>query len=353
MPKLLLIRADAGVAMGTGHVMRMIALAQAWREDGGEVVFLCAEITPALERRMRDEGLQLEKLAVAPGSRDDLVATSAAVSRHAAADRLIAVAVDGYQFDADFQFGLKRTGCRLLVVDDYGHCDHYHADWVLNQNISACEELYSNRNVGTRLLLGPKFALLRREFMANRGPAHFVPDKARKLLVTLGGADADNVTKEVIDALDGTGFEVRVAVGGSNPHLSSLREAAQEVSRGDTKVDLVVNPSDMPELMAWADMAVAAGGSTSWELAFSGLPALFIILAANQAGNAREIEHQGFGLCLGEHSQFDQQRFSDSVSRVAADRPLRADFASRGRQMVDGRGADRVARALGAQVLTA
>ena len=339
--------------MGTGHVMRMIALAQAWREDGGEAVFLCAEFTPALEQCIRDEGLQLERLAVAPGSRDDLVATSAAVSRHAAADRLVAVAVDGYQFDADFQFGLKQTGCRLLVVDDYGHCDHYHADWVLNQNISACEGLYSNRALGTRLLLGPKFALLRREFMANRGPAHVVPDKARKLLVTLGGADADNVTKKVIDALVGTSLEVRVAVGGSNPHLFSLREAAQKVSRGDAKVDVFVNPSDIPQLMAWADMAVAAAGSTSWELAFSGLPTLFTILAGNQAANAWEMERQGFGLCLGEYSQFDQQRFRDSVSRVAEDRPLRADFASRGRQMVDGRGAARVARALGAQVLAA
>ncbi len=332
--------------MGTGHVMRMIALAQAWREDGGEALFLCAEITPTLEQRMRDEGLHLEKLAVEPGSPDDLVATSAAVSRHVADGRLVAVAVDGYQFDADFQLGLRQTGCRLLVVDDYGHCDHYHADWVLNQNISACEELYSNRAIGTRLLLGPRFALLRREFMAKRSAAHVVPDKAHKLLVTLGGADAYNVTKKVIDALAGTGLEVRVAVGGSNPHLSSLREAAQQVSRGDTKVDLVVNSSDMPQLMAWADMAVAAGGSTSWELAYFGLPAVFIILASNQEQIARELERRGFGICLGDHSKLDLQLLREALSRLAADPELRAAFAARGREIVDGLGGERVASLL-------
>ncbi len=328
--------------MGTGHVMRMIALAQAWREDGGEALFLCAEITPALEQRMRDEGLQLEKLAAAPGTRDDLVATSAAVSRHTSAGRLVAVAVDGYQFNADFQFGLRQTGCRLLVVDDYGHCEYYYADWVLNQNISACEESYSNRALGTRLLLGPRFTLLRREFMAKRGAVHVVPDKARKLLVTLGGADADNVTKKVIDALAGTGLEVQVAVGGSNPHLSSLREAAQQASRGDTKVDLVVNSSGMPQLMAWADMAVAAGGSTSWELAYFGLPAVFIILASNQEQIARELERQGFGICIGDHSKLNLHALREALSRLAADPELRAAFAARGREIVDGLGAERV-----------
>jgi len=213
---------------------------------------------------------------------------------------------------------------------------------VLNQNISACEELYSNRNVGTRLVLGPKFTLLRREFMANRSPARAVPDKARKLLVTLGGADADNVTKKVIDALDGTSFEVRVAVGGSNPHLSSLREAAQEVSRGDTKVDLVIDPSDMSELMAWADMAVAAGGSTSWELAHFGLPTVFIILASNQEQIARELERQGFGICLGDHSKLDLHFLREALNRLAANPKLRAAFAARGREIVDGLGAERV-----------
>jgi UDP-2,4-diacetamido-2,4,6-trideoxy-beta-L-altropyranose hydrolase len=338
----LLIRADAGIAMGTGHVMRMIALAQAWRDDGGDAVFLCAGITPALEQRIRDEKLQLEKFAVAPGTRDDLVAASAAVSRHAADGCFVAVALDGYQFNADFQFGLKQTGCRLLVVDDYGHCDHYHADWVLNQNISACEEIYSKRAIDTGLLLGPKFALLRREFMAKRVAAHVGPDKARKLLVTLGGADADNVTKKVIDALAGTGLEVCVAVGGSNPHLPSLREAAEDVSRGATKVDLVVNSNDMPQLIAWADMAVAAGGSTSWELAYLGVPALFILLAPNQQKNALELERQGFGICLGDHSKLDIHLLREALDRLSGDAGLRAAFAARGREIVDGLGARRV-----------
>ena len=80
MPKVLLIRADASVAMGTGHVMRMIALAQAWQQSGGNSSFVCAEITPTLEERIRDEDFGVENITTAPGSREDLAATRATVT---------------------------------------------------------------------------------------------------------------------------------------------------------------------------------------------------------------------------------------------------------------------------------
>ena len=343
---LLIVRADASVAMGTGHVMRMIALAQAWRASGGRVVFLCSDITPALEQRIREEGFQREKISATPGSADDLEATMAVVSRIATGGPPIAVALDGYQFSADFQLGVKKTGCRLLVVDDYGHADAYHADFVLNQNISAREELYVRRDEDTKLLLGPRFALLRREFVDHCGWLRTIPDEAGKLLVTLGGADADNVTKNVIDALSDSGLEVKVVVGGSNPHLPGLLQASEAATVGKTRVELVTNASDMPSLMQWADMAVAAGGSTCWELAFTGLPSLFIILAENQEDNSLELERRGFGICIGRHSDFEADRFRAAINRLADDTALRTEFAARGRDMVDGLGAHRVASLL-------
>jgi UDP-2,4-diacetamido-2,4,6-trideoxy-beta-L-altropyranose hydrolase len=346
MPKVLLIRADASVAMGTGHVMRMIALAQAWKQSGGNAVFVSANITPPLEQKIWDEGFGIENITNVPGGLGDLTATRAAVSAHAAGGDSVSVALDGYQFDGSFQSGLKEAGCRLLVVDDYGHADSYHADFVLNQNISARDALYARKNWGTELLLGPRFALLRREFLDNRGAERTIPERATKLLVSLGGADADNVTKKVIEALAGSGLEVKVAVGGSNPHLESLREAAQAATAGGTRVDLAVNANNMPELMHWADMAIAAGGSTCWELAFSGLPSMFIILADNQEQNARELERQGFGLCLGRHTDLTGGPLRDAVDRLAGEAACRAAFALRGKELVDGLGAQRVAARL-------
>ena len=332
--------------MGTGHIMRMIALAQAWRDRGGKALFLCADITPALEERIDTEGFHLETLDASAGSRADLLATFSLVARHSVPGPATSVVLDGYQFDSDFQLGLKKQGYGLLVVDDYGHAGSYHADIVLNQNISAREALYSKSAAGSQLLLGPSFALLRREFLDQRKRTRPVPDRASNLLVTLGGADADNVTKKVIDALAGSGLAVKVAVGGSNPHLSTLRQAAEAVTNGATRVELMVNTSDTAGLMQWADMAVAAAGSTSWELAYNGVPPILIILADNQRENAMELEKQGFGLCIGEHSDFDPNSFCVAIDRLASDSTLRASFALRGQGMVDGFGAHRVASCL-------
>jgi UDP-2,4-diacetamido-2,4,6-trideoxy-beta-L-altropyranose hydrolase len=342
MQHLLLIRVDASINAGTGHVMRMLALAQAWRKAKGDVLFLCAEITSALEAKLEVEGFPLQKIGVTPGSRNDLEATVSAIDRHKDTGSLYAVALDGYYFKADFQLGLRNTGSRLLVVDDFGHSDFYHADFILNQNISARAEIYGQRNSNARLLLGPKYALLRRAFLESRLTPRDIPNKATKLLVTMGGSDPDNVTQKVLDALLGSALDVKVAVGGSNPHLPALRQAAQDVSRGAPHVELVVGASNMMELMAWADMAIAAGGSTAWELACTGLPTLFVILAENQKESTCELERQGFGICLGEPSQLDKHLLQKELEALAGNHRRRASFAERGRQMVDGLGANRV-----------
>lgn len=324
MQNTLLIRADASVSMGTGHIMRMIALGQAWLDGGGEAVFLCAEITPALEGRLKEEGFLLEKIQASPGSREDLEATCAAIARYGADS--IPVALDGYQFDADFQLGLKKAGCRLLVMDDYGHAAFYHADWVLNQNISAREELYANRAPHTQLLLGTKFALLRREFLKYRGWQRQIPEIARKVLVTLGGADPDNVTGKVIEAIAPLDIQVKVVVGGSNPHLPELQDAVETMKFQPANIELVINPADMPGLMAWADLAIAAGGSTAWELAFMGLPSLFVILAENQVGIATELESVGFGVCLGRGIDLGIEAFSGRISTREQNPNIFSDF---------------------------
>lgn len=349
-PKTLLVRADACVAMGTGHLMRMIALGQEWRRSAGDVVFLCAEVTPTLAERIPQEGFRIERLPVRAGTRDDLRATVAAATRRSPSGQPALVALDGYQFDAEFQRGIKRAGCRLLVVDDHGHADFYHADVVLNQNISASPELYARRDAGTQLLLGPKHALLRREFLGLRDWQREIPATATRLLVTLGGTDPNNVTQHVIHALVGSGFEVKAVVGGGNPHLANLRLVANTATDDHTRVDVVMNPTDMPALMRWADMAVSAAGSTSWELALAGLPSLFLIIAANQSANAYALERDGFGLCLGEHDTLAPRRIRDTVDRVAGDAFLRRGFSVRGRALVDGLGCARVLNTLSSSV---
>ena len=338
----LLIRADASVSIGTGHVMRMIALGQAWQVQGGEVHFLCAEITPALEQRLASEGFHLLRIHATLGSQEDLSETIHLISEMLQADRQNArVVLDGYHFGSDYQLGIKAAGFKLLVVDDYGHADFYHADWVLNQNISAREELYAKRSPDTKLLLGPKFAMLRKEFLAYKGWQREIAPMAKKILVTLGGSDPDNVTLKVIQALIDLDLHVKVVIGGSNPHLREIENFIQSQNDSTPFIELLDNATNMPELMAWADVAVAAAGSTCWELAFMGLPNLVFILADNQVEIAEGLSARQVATSIGRPSPDALVSFKEKLGHLALSHPERHRISQVSRELVDGSGAKR------------
>lgn len=190
-------RVDASTQIGTGHVMRCLALAQAWQDTQGQPIFITANPIPALEERLKSEGMKVVHLAAEPGSLADAQETAALAHQFEANW----VVVDGYQFGSEYQQTIKNSGLNLLFIDDYGHAEHYYADVVLNQNISAEEEWYQHREPYTQLLLGTRYTLLRREFWQWQGWQRTVPPVAKKVLVTLGGADPDNVTLKVIQSL--------------------------------------------------------------------------------------------------------------------------------------------------------
>jgi UDP-2,4-diacetamido-2,4,6-trideoxy-beta-L-altropyranose hydrolase len=335
---LLLVRADASAQIGTGHVMRCLALAQAWQDAGGRVVFLMAMEAPALEARLRSEGMEVIHLPVQPGSTDDAIRT-ADFAHQVGADWVV---VDGYHFGADYQRIIKDSGLRLLFIDDNGHAGHYSADLVLNQNIHAHEGLYPNKEPYTRLLLGTRYVLLRREFLKWRGWKREIPEVARKVLVTMGGSDPDNVTLKVIQALQQVnmdGLEATVVVGGSNPHYEELQSAVQD-SRFPIRLES--NVVDMPELMAWADVAVSAGGSVIYELAFMGVPIIGLSRAKQEEVLLQRSTQSGISINLGVYHSVQPGWICEVLTGLAHSKEQRLAMSRAGRSLVDEFGPDRV-----------
>ena len=247
------------------------------------------------------------------------------------------------------------------MIDDMVYLDHYYADVVLNQNINA-EILQYPCEPYTRLLLGTRYVLLRREFLKWKGWKREIPAVARKVMVTLGGGDPDNVTLKIINALrklDISDLDVRVVVGPSNPHKEILKSAIQNnapsvslkqrrlrsVKQG-CSMSILQNAENMPELMAWANIAVTAAGSTCWELAFMGVPFLTIILADNQESIASGLDEAGAVVSLGWHHEFSMSDFTGSVSSLIADEKSRWSMSTMARRLIDGRGAERVIKCM-------
>ncbi|NYT09583.1 MAG: UDP-2,4-diacetamido-2,4,6-trideoxy-beta-L-altropyranose hydrolase [Methanosarcinales archaeon] len=335
----LLIRADGSTRIGTGHVMRCLALAQAWQDSGGRPIFAMSMEAPALEDRLTSEGMEVVHISAEPGSPEDAEMTADLAKKMVAGW----VVADGYHFGSDYQRVIKESGLRLLFIDDNGHADHYYADIVLNQNLHANEDLYRNREPYTKLLLGTQYVLLRREFWPWRGWKRDIPEVARKVLVTLGGSDPDNVTLKVIQALQQVEqLETVVVIGGSNLHYEALLSALECKGSMDLKKDI----KNMPELLTWADLAISSAGTTTWELAFMGLPSLLIILAENQVKVAEQLESLGIAMNLGQHHLLNAPGIIREVFTLLFDVDLRASMAELGRRAVDGFGAARVLNAL-------
>ncbi|MBN1574485.1 MAG: UDP-2,4-diacetamido-2,4,6-trideoxy-beta-L-altropyranose hydrolase [Deltaproteobacteria bacterium] len=338
----LVIRADGNTRIGSGHVMRCLALAQGWQDRGGRVVLLLGEETASVRERWRGEGMEVEVISADPGGDKDAVKT-ADFARASGADWIV---VDGYRFDARYQRIIKETGQRLLFLDDYGHADHYYADIVLNQNIQAHEELYKKREPYTVLLLGTDYVLLRREFLKRRGYGREIPEVAKKILITMGGSDPDNCTMKVLEALSLLklrDIEAMVVIGGENPHYEDLKS---RVTGAPFSIRLERNVTNMPELMAWADLAISAGGSTVWELAFMGLPAIIVVLVDNQRGAALGVSEKGAGISLGFCSRVVPQEIAESVYSLLNSYEDRLSMKKNGNKLVDGDGVKRVISAL-------
>jgi UDP-2,4-diacetamido-2,4,6-trideoxy-beta-L-altropyranose hydrolase len=337
----LLIRADGGEQMGTGHVMRTLALAQAWQDAGGSVRYAMAAPSPGIAARLNAESVEIDAIQVAPGSDDD----ARQIVELARKQNAAWVVVDGYQFDGNYQRLIKESGLRLLVLDDYGHADHYWADLVLNQNLHANESLYRNREPHTRLLLGVRFALLRREFLKWQGWQREISEHPRNILVTMGGSDPDNITLRVVQAIQGLSLGdvcVRVVVGGGNPHRESLVEAVASSPR----FDLIYDVRNMPELLAQADMVVTAGGSTLWEIALLALPSIVIVIARNQSDATRLLSERGQCRLLGDAGSLSSLFLERAIKELFYDRECRESLSRNIAMLVDGLGGQRICQLL-------
>ncbi|MDA3898329.1 MAG: UDP-2,4-diacetamido-2,4,6-trideoxy-beta-L-altropyranose hydrolase [Desulfobacteraceae bacterium] len=342
----LVIRADSNFQIGTGHVMRCVALGQAWKDQGGQVSFFSYCESIALQQFIRDEGFDLTEVENPHPDSSDLIQLKIHLKQHNETADAIWVVLDGYHFTSDYQKAIRKAGFRLMVIDDYNHLPEYHADILLNQNIGA-EQLNYTCNLESLKLLGSRYVMLRRDFSQYKNFKRIISQKAKNILITLGGADPDNITLKVINALKKSNdleLDIRVIIGPSNPNRSVLENA---IKKFESKI-LFVSPSpdQMPDLMAWAELAITAGGSTCWELCFMQVPMFVLIAAENQREICRRLDENFMGCCLGWYHDFSEKESSSKINKLIKDYSTRHHMVEQEKSYVDGKGLKRILRQL-------
>ena len=338
----LLIRADASPDIGTGHVMRSLALAQCWQDAGGDVLFAMARSTKAIRSRLITENCALNSIQATPGSRED----ADYILQQALRLNAEWIVIDGYNFDTEYLKQIKSEGHKILFIDDEGKCVRYVSDAVLNQNITALESWYTLREPGTQLLLGPQFCLLRREFSQWRRWKREIPQVGRKVLVTLGGSTPAEAALRIIESIQTLNIEelnIVLAIGGSSADANRMERA---LAGAPGNVSICKDVADMATLMGWADLAISAAGSTCWEMCLLGLPAVLVSVASNQTPIAKELHRQRCAFCLGNAHDFSPRELAGAVEELLLSREKRSSLSFNARRLVDGCGGERVLSAM-------
>ena len=318
----ILIRTDASVGIGSGHLMRCLTLADQLRGKGAEVAFVCRDLPGGMFDLLNVNGYRFTKLPVLgaskPTQKSDAAETIEAVERLLpdGADWLV---VDHYELGAEWESLLRPYASRIMVIDDLANRSH-DCDLILDQNYY--------RDLGQRYqglvpeqcvaLLGPAYVLLRPEFANARQRLRERDGSVRRILIFFGGSDPANQTQKAIEALrllERRDFEADVVVGTANPN----RNAIQTLCAGMPNTVFHCQVSNMAELILNADLGIGAGGAAMWERCCLGLPTITVVFAANQERTTEDVAEIGAIEYLGWSDTLSPEDYAQAITRILGD----------------------------------
>ena len=347
------IRVDASVAIGTGHVMRCLTLAKALRAGGSTVQFVCRAHEGNLCDHVVENGFDVCRLPAptqneAGLGRDDYAAWLG-VRQHTDAEQTLAcrrpddpradwLIVDHYALDATWENQVRDLAVHTLVIDDIANRPHI-CELLLDQNLnrSPPERYRSLVPEHSRLLLGPRYALLRAEFAAMAKGTRLRSGQVERLLIFFGGTDQSGETLKscrAVAAVAPNDVAVDVVVGTANPR----REDIAGFCRTDARFRYHCQISNMAELIGDADLAIGAGGTTAWERTFLGLPTITIAVAENQVDGSEALAAQGAIRYLGTQLSVTEQQIATTLQDLLMKPEV---LVTMGRRCLEIHGSDR------------
>lgn len=320
-------RVDSSATIGTGHVMRCLTLAKQLKQKNANISFICRDLEGNLINFIKDHGFAvyvLQKIRInGTGTNDtfkwykenwqqDVRETLNIVEAQIRSmDFFI---IDHYGLDEKWESKLKPFTKKLIVIDDLANRKHV-CDFLLDQNLYLnYQERYKNLvPPDCKQLLGPNYVLLREEFIEASRQKRIRNGEIHNILVFFGGTDPTNETVKVLDALAllDNNIKVNVVVGSSNKRKDEIQEYCDRYSNFFFHCQV----SNMAELMNEADLAIGAGGTTTWERCYLGLPSITIIVADNQIELTDAVSQFGATINLG----FSHEVTSDQIFEVVKD----------------------------------
>ena len=332
MNKILIIRADASVQIGTGHVMRCLTLADELRERGADIIFVCREFDGNLCGYIEEKHYIVHRLPVSNEQEHNIEGNL----KHAVwlgadwqtdarqVEEIIKgvdtppdwLVVDHYAIDERWEGHLRPYCKKIMAIDDLADRPH-DCDLLLDQNFY--ENLESRYDglvpAWCKKLLGPKYALLRPEFREARKNLRKRDGHVKRIMIFFGGSDLSNETAKALEAvrmLNRPDIAVDVVVGAFNQNKEEIKELYSIIPN----IHYHHKADNMAQLMIDADLYIGAGGSTTWERCILGLPTITLVVAENQAETTGAVAKAGASLNLGWSEAVDVARLVDTIKAM-------------------------------------
>ncbi len=335
------IRCDANGEIGMGHLMRCLSVADALEQSGEKVCFVMAD--NSAEKLLKD---RKKAVCVLDTDYRDVETELPVLLPQIQKEKPAMLLIDSYRVTPDYLSALRKQ-LKTIYMDDLFRFP-YPVDMLINYNIygdllpyKEAEELKN-----TKLLLGPAYAPLRREF---QDASYVIKDKVENVLLTTGGSDKYNlaglILQEVLkeDMLSQVRFHV--VSGAFNLHLPFLEKLEAE----NTNICVHKNVTQMADLMKQCDLAVTAGGSTMYELCAIGVPTLCFSFVDNQEQIVKTFTDKDIVLYGGNYLTQGEgmvKEISEKLKLLLTDKEAREACSRKERALVDGMGAMRIAKAL-------
>ena len=311
-------RVDASFEIGYGHLYRCLTLANAFGSLGIVCTFICRDLDGIPKDVIKSNGHNLELISTYKthsGHNDHLSsleesvwAYDAAITKNIIQKPIDLLIVDHYEIDYLWEKEVKDLSKSFIVIDDLANRKH-DCDILIDQNLGSNLEDYRNLVPrGTKLFIGPEFALLRPEFKKYRNFSL----KRRKdleiknILVSLGGVDRNNFIEKILTTLKNINLrmlsKVDVVLGKGNDQKESLKEIGKSFP---ITLNFYQDVKNMANLMSQADLIIGAGGISSWERCSLGIPSIIFILADNQKKGAYALEKENCSIVINENQSFE------------------------------------------------
>ena len=355
---IVVIRVDASVKIGSGHVMRCISLAQNLKNKFITVEFICREHKGHLINYIKNMGFTTHVLNLKLLSKNNDIDNSSLYHRdwlettqkQDAKDckkilkkiRVDWLIVDHYAIDKSWQSQVLDMCKKLMVIDDLADREHMCdvlLDYSYNGNLNRYNALVPKY---CKLLLGLNFCLIRLEFLQWRkySQDNHKNEQLRKILITMGGHDKKNITSKILENLNLLNLPVEVSItvvmSGFSPHIHSIRK---QVEIAEHDVTIKENVSNMAELISNSDLVISAAGSTVWEICCLGVPSVLVVAEDNQLQSIQEFNKIGLYF-----TDFSQENFILDLKYMLHD--FNNNSNTKWKNIVDGKGVDRVTKVL-------